>query len=162
MDGERVERPGSPLARSGKPRLYAERSLLSLFIESLAEAAPAATEPVEDISWMQVCRAEQWIDAHLTDAIGVDDVAAAIEVGVRSLQRSFKRVHGCSPPLPGHPGPSPQAARANIHRYFRSLLEQRRARLREVSGFDRHVGTPIIDRTGGRRTGAPRTRASSL
>ena len=49
-----MERPGSPLASSGKPRLHAERFLLSLFIESLAEAAPAATEPVEDISWTQV------------------------------------------------------------------------------------------------------------
>ena len=76
-----MERPGSPLASSGKPRLHAERFLLSLFIESLAEAAPAATEPVEDISWKQVRRAEQWIDAHLTEAIGVDDVAAAIESG---------------------------------------------------------------------------------
>ena len=92
-----LERPGSPLASLGKSRLHAERLLLSLFIESLSDAAPNATEPVEEISRTQVRRAEEWIDAHLTDVIGTEEVAAAIGVGVRSLQRSFKRVHGCSP-----------------------------------------------------------------
>jgi transcriptional regulator GlxA family with amidase domain len=42
-------------------------------------------------------RATSWIDANLTESIGVDNVATAIGVGVRSLQLSFKRILGCSP-----------------------------------------------------------------
>ena len=44
-----MDRPGSPLAAAGKPRLHAER-LLSLFVECLAETAPAVSEAVEDLS----------------------------------------------------------------------------------------------------------------
>jgi AraC-like DNA-binding protein len=92
-----VETDGSPLSIAGKPRLQAERLLLSLFVECLAEIVPKNTESVEDISRAQVRRAEEWIDANLTEPIGVEDVAAAIGVGVRSLQMSFKRVRGTSP-----------------------------------------------------------------
>ena len=92
-----LDRPGSPLARRGKPRLHAERMLLSLFVECLAEAAPEDTQPVQDIGESHVRRAEAWIDAHLTKAIGVEEIATAIDVSVRSLQSTFQRVRGHSP-----------------------------------------------------------------
>ena len=92
-----IERSGSPLAEAGKPRLHAERLLLSLFVECLAETAPDASEMVEDIGQTQVRMARDWIDANLPEAIGVEEVAAAIGVGVRSLQKSFQRICGCSP-----------------------------------------------------------------
>ncbi len=91
------DRPGSPLAREGKPRLHAERLLLGLFVECLAEIAPAEDDRVLPASEAQVRRAEEWIDAHLTEPIGVDEVAAAIGIGVRSLQLSFQRVRAYSP-----------------------------------------------------------------
>jgi AraC-like DNA-binding protein len=96
MAGE-IDRAGSPLVVPGKSRLHAQRLLSSLIVECLAEASPADSEPVLDLSRDQVDRAETWIEAHLSDAITVDDVAEAVGVGVRSLQRSFKRVLGCSP-----------------------------------------------------------------
>lgn len=92
-----LERPGSPLAVAGKPRMHAERLLLSLAIECLTEAAPGTSEAAEDISRTQVRLAEQWIDANMTDTIGVEEVAAAVGVGVRCLQMSFRRVHACTP-----------------------------------------------------------------
>jgi AraC-like DNA-binding protein len=92
-----VETDGSPLSIAGKPRLQAERLLLSLFVESLAETIPENIESGEDIGRAQVRRAEEWIDANLTEPIGVEDVATALGVGVRSLQMSFKRVRGMSP-----------------------------------------------------------------
>jgi AraC-like DNA-binding protein len=92
-----IERQGSPLAEAGKPRKYAERLLLSLFVDCLSEAAPEASEVVEEISRAQVRKAQDWIDANLTEPIGVEDVATAIGVGARSLQISFRRVLGCTP-----------------------------------------------------------------
>jgi AraC-like DNA-binding protein len=96
MAGE-ADRAGSPLATPGKSRIFAERLLLSLIVECLSEASPSDSEPVQDLSHAQVKRAEDWIDAHLTEAIGVDEVSSATGVGIRSLQMSFRRVHGCSP-----------------------------------------------------------------
>ncbi|TJX80043.1 MAG: AraC family transcriptional regulator [Mesorhizobium sp.] len=92
-----VERTSSPLGEAGKPRLHAQRLLVSLIVECLSEASPTDSEPVQDISHAQVHLAKEWIDAHLADVIGIDEVATAIGVGIRSLQQSFKRVHGCSP-----------------------------------------------------------------
>ncbi|WP_051355450.1 helix-turn-helix domain-containing protein [Mesorhizobium erdmanii] len=92
-----AERDGSPIAAPGNSRMHAQRLLLSLIVECLSETSPIGFETVLDISRAQVRRAEEWIDAHLTDAIGIDEVAAATGVGVRSLQQYFKRVHDCSP-----------------------------------------------------------------
>ena len=91
------ETPGSPLAEARKARLHAERLLLSLFVECLAAAAPGKGEAVVDLGLARVRKAEEWIDANLGRAIGVEEVARAIGVGVRSLQMSFRRVRGCSP-----------------------------------------------------------------
>ena len=92
-----LDTPASPLAHDGKARQHAERLLLSLFVECLSEAVPEAMETIRDIGLAQVRRAEAWIDANLTEPIGMEEVAAAIGVGIRSLQISFKRVRGCSP-----------------------------------------------------------------
>jgi len=96
MAGE-VERPGSPVAEAGKSRLYAERLLVSLVVDCICEASPETSEPAQNVSHSQVHSAEEWIDAHLTDAVTIEEIAAASGVGVRSLQLSFKRIHGCSP-----------------------------------------------------------------
>jgi AraC-like DNA-binding protein len=92
-----ADRNGSPIAARGRSRLHAERLLMSLVVECVAEAAPIDSEPTLDISHAQVRRAEDWIEAHLSDVIAVEEVASATGLGVRSLQLSFKRVHGCSP-----------------------------------------------------------------
>jgi AraC-like DNA-binding protein len=95
--GAEVDRPGSPLASPGKARLHAERLLLSLFTECMAQVVLYETDSIPGVSERHVRRAEEWIDAHLTEVIGVEDVAAALDVGVRSLQISFQRVRGYSP-----------------------------------------------------------------
>jgi transcriptional regulator GlxA family with amidase domain len=46
---------------------------------------------------LQVARAEAWIDVHLTEKIGVEDVAFALAVSTRTLRLAFRRVRGCSP-----------------------------------------------------------------
>ncbi|WP_352678256.1 helix-turn-helix domain-containing protein [Mesorhizobium sp. M0618] len=92
-----ADRVGSPVATPGKPRLFAQRLLLSLIVECLSEASPSESELVQDLSLAQVRRAEDWINANLSEVIGVDEVSSATGVGVRSLQLSFNRVHGCPP-----------------------------------------------------------------
>jgi AraC-like DNA-binding protein len=92
-----LDRPGSPLATEGNPRSFAERTLLSLFIESLAEMAPAEAEPTLAVGEAYVRRAETWIEANLSEPVGVHEMANAMGVGVRSLQMTFRRLRGYSP-----------------------------------------------------------------
>jgi transcriptional regulator GlxA family with amidase domain len=40
---------------------------------------------------------EDWIEANLTEPLGVDDLAAAADVSARSLQLAFRRLRGYSP-----------------------------------------------------------------
>lgn len=92
-----LDRPGSPLGRPGRPRSFAERTLLSLFTETLAEMAPGQAEPALDIGEAHVRRAEAWIAANLSEPVGVHEMAKATGVGVRSLQLTFRRLRGYSP-----------------------------------------------------------------
>jgi AraC-like DNA-binding protein len=94
---QELERPGSPLAGAGKPRFHAERMLLATFVECLAQSIPQNSEVAPELGEYQVRRAEEWIAQHATDAIGVEEIANAVGVGVRSLQRTFQRVRGYSP-----------------------------------------------------------------
>lgn len=92
-----LERPGSPLANPGRSRGFAERTLLSLFIDALAETAPGEAEAALDIGQAQVRRAEAWIEDNLAEPVGVNEMAMALGVGVRSLQLTFRRLRGFSP-----------------------------------------------------------------
>jgi len=92
-----LDRLGSPLTKVSRPRSFAERTLLSLFVECLAEMAPVDAERSLDIGEAQIRRAESWIEANLAEPIGVDEIAQAVGVGVRSLQLTFRRLRGCSP-----------------------------------------------------------------
>jgi AraC-like DNA-binding protein len=94
---DELDRPGSPLAAPGNSRSFAERTLFSLFIEALAETAPGESEQALDVGEMHVQRAEAWIEANLSEPIGVHEMASAIGVRVRSLQLTFRRLRGCSP-----------------------------------------------------------------
>ncbi len=92
-----LDRSGSALGRPGRPRSFAERTLLSLFVEALAETAPAEAEPALDVGEAHIRRAEAWIETNLTEPVGVHEMASAIGVGVRSLQLTFRRLRGLSP-----------------------------------------------------------------
>jgi AraC-like DNA-binding protein len=92
-----LERSNSLLYMASKPRFHAERLLLATFIECLAEIVPKEAAVAPEISQQQARQAEEWIDGHITDVIGVEEIAEALGVGVRSLQRTFQRVRGYSP-----------------------------------------------------------------
>lgn len=89
--------PRSPVMTNGRVAANVERTMLSLFIECLAEQRFRGEEPESDLSATQVCKAEEWIDANLLDAIGVEEIATAIGVSPRALQSAFRRVRGYTP-----------------------------------------------------------------
>jgi AraC-like DNA-binding protein len=92
-----LDNPQSPILASTAVVANLERTLLSLFIECLAERRFRGEEPPSDLNVVQVRQAEEWIDANLASAISVEDIAAAIGVSPRALQTAFRRVRGYSP-----------------------------------------------------------------
>lgn len=91
------DNPRSPVLTSAAVAANLERTLLSLFIECLAERRFRGEEPPSDLNVAQVQKAEEWIDANLANAISVEDIAAAIGASPRALQTAFRRVRGYSP-----------------------------------------------------------------
>lgn len=92
-----LDNPQSPILTSAAVTANLERTLLSLFIESLAEQRLRGEEPPSDLNVVQVRQAEEWIEANLASAIAVEDIATAIGISPRALQAAFRRVRGCSP-----------------------------------------------------------------
>jgi AraC-like DNA-binding protein len=92
-----LENPQSPLLTQNRAAASFERTLLTLFVEALVERHPSAVEIRGDLSELHVKRAEEWIDAHLEEAIGAEEAAAALGVEAQTLVQTFKRVRGYSP-----------------------------------------------------------------
>lgn len=92
-----LDNPRSPISTRAAVTANLERTLLSLFIECLVDYRYCGEEPPCDLNVAQVRKAEEWIDANLANAIGVEDIAAAIGVSPRALQTAFRRVRGYSP-----------------------------------------------------------------
>lgn len=92
-----LDRPESILLHSPRSRTHLDRTLLSLLVECLAERHPDAGQRTADLAEARVRLVEDWIDAHLTEPLGVEDLAAVADVSVRSLQLTFRRLRGCSP-----------------------------------------------------------------
>ncbi len=68
--------------------------LLSAFPHSLQHDYDRAADPCAPY---YVRRAEQYIEAHLRDPIGIDDLVAAAGVGMRSLFGGFRRFRSTTP-----------------------------------------------------------------
>jgi AraC-like DNA-binding protein len=92
-----LDDPQSLLLTQDRVAASFERTLLTLFVECLVERHPRAEAVRGNLSPVHVKQAEEWIDAHLKEAMGVEDVASAMGVDAQALVRTFKRVHGCSP-----------------------------------------------------------------
>lgn len=82
-----------------KPRAVAavERCLLGLFLDVLEEQGGFGRRGTDDLPETHVRRIEAWIEANLTEPIGVDEMAGLAGVSGRSVQTAFRRVRGCTP-----------------------------------------------------------------
>ncbi len=89
-----------PTALAAAP-LFA-RSLTETLLTAVLELAPhdhtpQIARPTSRLAPGYVRRAEEYMDAHATESIGLSDIAAAVGVSIRSLQAAFRNFRGRSP-----------------------------------------------------------------
>lgn len=95
--GRELDRPETPLLTSPRVIASLERSLLTLFMDCLETDPVFAAQRPEDIALTQLRRIEEWLDEHFAEPVGVEDMAAVVGVGARSVQTVFRRVRGYTP-----------------------------------------------------------------
>lgn len=95
---QELDKKDTVLFTSVRAAASLERTLLALFLDCLASQYPIDLDRRrEDLALAQVRRIEEWIDAHVGDPIGIEEMAAVVGVSVRSLQVAFRRLRGISP-----------------------------------------------------------------
>lgn len=94
---QELDRPGSVLLRSRKAAASVEQALFTLFLECLDGRLPPECTRPQDLCERQVKMIEGWIDANLSEPIGVEELAAVIGCNSRAVQTAFRRLRGCSP-----------------------------------------------------------------
>jgi AraC-like DNA-binding protein len=92
-----LDRPASILLRSPRPGACLERTLLALFVDCLAERHPHPDQQAGNLAEAQVRLIEAWMEANLTEPIGIEEMAAAVGAHPRAVQRAFRRLRGCTP-----------------------------------------------------------------
>jgi|APTNR8051073442_1049403.scaffolds.fasta_scaffold02589_5 AraC-like DNA-binding protein len=92
-----LDRPSSVLATADKPARALERTLLSVFLDTIAETAPWRDAVRSDVDDKRIRLIEEWVDAHFTEPIGVEDMAAVAGASVRTVQMLFRRRRQCTP-----------------------------------------------------------------
>ena len=88
---------GGPLRDSGHFARATEQSLLTLVIETLMAATDA--KPPGRIAGPPLCvrRAEQFIEHHLDEDIGIQDIVTSSGASLRTLYRCFEHARGVTP-----------------------------------------------------------------
>lgn len=92
-----LDRETSALLSNPRAAAAVERCLLALFLDVLEARSGCGRRGKEDLSEAHVRRIEAWIDANLTDPIGVEEMAGLAGVSSRSVQTAFRRTRGCTP-----------------------------------------------------------------
>jgi len=92
-----MDRGDSPLASAPRVQVTIEKTLLMLLVECLAERLPGVPAGVHDLADAQVQAIETWVEANLGESISIDDLAVVAGASPRSVQKSFRRLRGCSP-----------------------------------------------------------------
>lgn len=92
-----MDQPASWLRTSARTADGLERVLRSLFLDCLEERRPADKKRENAAANRQVQCVEEWLDAHFTDPVSIDDMAKIAGVSVRSLQAAFRSARECTP-----------------------------------------------------------------
>lgn len=91
------DRPGGAIAPAGGAWRHVQQTLLTLFLDCVAAPAAATKAPRADLTEARVRLIEDWVAAHVSEPIGVEDLARVAGVSVRSVQTAFQRLRGCTP-----------------------------------------------------------------
>lgn len=92
-----MDRPHSILHSSPRVALNFERTLLSAYLECLAELEPHPGRAAADLDETRLRLVEAWIDANLDEPIGVEEMAAAVGTDVNAVAGAFRRLRGTTP-----------------------------------------------------------------
>jgi AraC-like DNA-binding protein len=92
-----LDRSGSELVNSEAARLHLQRTLLMLFLDCVAECYSVDKPKGDDLNESRVRLIEDWVDAHVCDPIGIEDLARVAGVSVRAVQTAFRRHRRCTP-----------------------------------------------------------------
>ena len=92
-----LDAPPALAARDVMMKRIEESLMLYLLLEHPHDASHALARVPTTVDDRKLRRAEEFIRAHLRDAIGLADVATAAAIGVRSLTTAFRARHGTSP-----------------------------------------------------------------
>ncbi len=92
-----LDRPESLFRSEPRAAASLERTMLCVFIELLAGQYPEDKTRPGDIANGQFALIEAWIEANLSEAFGVEDLARIADVSSRSVQLAFGRLRGCTP-----------------------------------------------------------------
>lgn len=91
-----LDRPNGWLQSSPKVTAHLERSVLALFLDSIAELHPEPRRG-DHMAETRLAHIEMWLESHYGEPIGVEEMAAVAGVSARSIQAAFRRLRGCTP-----------------------------------------------------------------
>lgn len=92
-----LDQPGRGVLASAAAVDNLEGTLLTLFLDCLINPFDKPKRRIEEATVARVNRVEDWIDAHLGDAIRIDDLARVANASVRALENAFRRYRDCTP-----------------------------------------------------------------
>ncbi|MCU0837513.1 MAG: AraC family transcriptional regulator [Rhodospirillales bacterium] len=92
-----LDRPDAEIVTSPLAAASLERALIMLVLACADDHHPRRDDRVADVARDRIGQVEDWLAANLKEPIGVEEMAAAAGVSVRSLQVGFRRYRGCSP-----------------------------------------------------------------
>lgn len=92
-----LDRPGADIVTSRRAAASLERTLLMLFLNTVAHHTPVSEQRCDDVVEARVRRIEAWVDENFAEPIGIEDLAQVAGVSVRSVQTAFFRVRGYTP-----------------------------------------------------------------
>jgi AraC-like DNA-binding protein len=92
-----LDRLDAPIATCPKAAEGLGRTLLSLFLSCVAEGSEQIGQKVDAQAKARLDAAEAWMRAHLTEPVGIADIARAAGMSVRTLEMTFRRYRGCTP-----------------------------------------------------------------
>jgi AraC-like DNA-binding protein len=94
---DELDRPGSALNDSPRAIAHIEKAIRALLLDCLAQIYPRELRGEPTVVPASLERIEEWMDANIEEAIGVEDMAAVAGISVRAVQAAFRRYRDCTP-----------------------------------------------------------------
>jgi AraC-like DNA-binding protein len=94
---DELDRPGSALNDSPQAIAHIEKAIRALLLDCLTQIYPRELRGEPTVAPASLKRIEEWMDANVEEAIGVEDMASVAGISVRGVQAAFRKYRGCTP-----------------------------------------------------------------